>query len=375
MKIVADENIPYVRDIFSEFGEVVARPGRSLSPDTLVDADVLLVRSVTPVNASLLDDSPVKFVGTATSGLDHIDQGYLQSRNIAFSDAIGANARSVAEYVVATILSQLDQDQSTSNLTCGIVGFGNVGKILHAMLRGIGVQCLIVDPFVSHDDESANFRSINELTNCDVITFHVPLTSDGSHPTYHMINRRFLKSLRPDTLLINTSRGAVADTDALLNASQHRYVIDVWEGEPDVNRALLDQAIITTPHIAGYSWDGKVKATRLLFDALNRFCATTHSFPDLAETPSPLVATLEANEIKSQTQALRDATCSAYPIMDDDAALRAGPKNGGTWSDHFDSLRKSYWPRREFGSIKINREEWPDKLYHQLVALGFGAHF
>lgn len=376
MKIVADENMPYVNEVFSVFGDVLTCPGRLIDSEKLRDADILLVRSITPVNEHLLEGSTVRFVGSATSGLDHIDQECLKAQGIGFSHAQGANARSVAEYVVAATLELLDDDQQLSDLTCGIVGYGHVGSCVYQMLLALGIQCRVVDPFLIPAPGDPDFCERASITDCDVVTFHVPLTHDGYYPTHHMIDAALLGELKNDTILINASRGAVADTTALLEAKKMRptlrYVLDVWENEPNIDQTLVSHADIATPHIAGYSWDGKVDGTRRLFDGLNTFLDTDETFPEVSDAPAPPVSYISAPESpQSPVSSLREAVRFVYSVTRDDAALRKSEGNGGTHGDLFDRLRKSYWPRREFGAVQVNSNEWSAEMQNYFRALGF----
>jgi erythronate-4-phosphate dehydrogenase len=278
MKIVADPNIPFVREAFGALGEIVFVPGRQMDAAIVRDADLLLVRSVTPVNAALLDGSRVKFVATATIGTDHIDLDYLQSRSIGFSSAAGSNANSVAEYVVTAMLEVAHRRKfRLRDKTLGVIGVGNVGTRVSRYAEALGMRVLRNDPPRARTERLTDFVPIERvLSDADIITLHVPLTKEGAHATHHMVAKDTLAALedrRP--ILINTSRGAVVDNKALLKAIDGErlggVVLDVWENEPNISPELLDVVEIGTPHIAGYSFDGKANGTQMIYEAACKF--------------------------------------------------------------------------------------------------------
>lgn len=249
MKILVDENMPYARELFSRLGEVKAVPGRPIPVAELDDADALMVRSVTKVNESLLGGKPVKFVGTATAGTDHVDDAWLAQAGIGFSAAPGCNAIAVVEYVFSALLMLAERDGfALRDRTVGIVGVGNVGGRLQARLEALGIRTLLCDPPRADRGDEGNFCSLDELVEqADVLTFHTPLFKDGPYKTLHMADDALISRLKPGTILINACRGPVIDNTALLNrlnAGQSlSVVLDVWEGEPDLNVALLEKAI------------------------------------------------------------------------------------------------------------------------------------
>ncbi|KZY62711.1 erythronate-4-phosphate dehydrogenase, partial [Oleiphilus sp. HI0061] len=266
MKIVADENIPLLTRFFGDLGDIVKLPGREIKAEHLSDADFLIVRSVTKVNRELLENSSVKFVGTCTIGIDHIDTDYLDQQGIRYCNAPGCNANSVVEYVLSC-LSILTETHSLDlgSVTVGIVGYGNVGSLLAARLEKLGIKFKACDPFL--DDDS--LVSFEEVMRCDLISLHVPLSKEGTHPTYHMIDKQVLESLQPEQILINSSRGPVIDNDDLNDFLDHQpqftAILDVWEREPELNVELARKVFIGTPHIAGYSFDGKVLGTEMVY--------------------------------------------------------------------------------------------------------------
>lgn len=371
MKIVADENITYVREVFSDLGEVTTCAGRSITAEQVADADVLLVRSVTKVGAELLDGSSVKFVGTCTIGTDHIDLDYLARKGIGFSAAPGCNANAVVDYVISALIV-LAQRQSIDlfKRTVGIVGVGNVGSRLKKRLAALGIRCLCTDPL--HDEQSipglVHFDEL--LAEADIISIHTPLTRDGEHPTHHLFNDEVLSRLKPNTILLNTARGPVIDNRALslflARRSDVSVVLDVWEYEPAVALPLLSQVVLATPHIAGYSLDGKVAGTRMIYEALCDYFQRPKKLDvaNLSPAAKP-VACLPGNRISGIFQAV----LACYDVREDDRRFRQTmvAENSNREAD-FDLLRKNYPVRRELGVTEVIAENEDLEL---LRALGF----
>ncbi len=269
MKIVADEDMFNVRELFSPFGDVVTLRGREICAADLSAADALLVRSVTPVDAALLENSSVRFVGSATSGADHVDQAYLAARGIEFANAPGCNANAVVQYVIAALCAGVP---AWRQRTVGIVGCGQVGGRLYRCLKQLGVTCRVYDPFLDGDG-MADRVGFDEILDCQIICLHTPLTRGGAHPTWHMINRNVLAQLAPGTVLLNAGRGGVIDNAALrehlMAGAELGVILDVWESEPDIDLDLLHNVLLGTPHIAGYSVEGRLAGTLAIRDA---FC-------------------------------------------------------------------------------------------------------
>ena len=353
MKIVADENIPLAQAFFSHLGEVVTRPGRELQAADLIDADALIVRSVTRVDQRLLDHSPVAFVGTCTIGVDHLDLGYLAERGIAHASAPGCNADSVVEYVFSA-LSALDQPWQGQ--TFGIIGCGNVGGRLYRRLRELGVDCRCYDPFLTAED-NPDLDTLEQVLDADIVSLHTPLTQTGAHPTHHLLGQEEIRKLKPGAMLLNCGRGPVIDNKALLSVLKQRpdlrVVLDVWEPEPNINLALLEQVTLGTPHIAGYSFDGKVRGTEMIYNALcatQKIAPTRHAEDLLTAFSAPEI---DLSVLDSDWQRLRHAVLQAYDIRDDDGRLRAAAKANNMAVD-FDALRKHYPQRREFFNYHIS---------------------
>lgn len=380
MLIVADENIPLLDSFFGEIGNIRRVSGRTLSPDDLNDADILLVRSVTRVNEALLKDSRVRYVGTSTIGTDHVDLAWLKSRGIAFSAAPGCNANSVAEYVLS-VLSLFAERQGLDDwetLSVGIVGAGNVGSELGRKLEKLGFTVRLCDPPRQdlEEDNGEAFCSLDEALECDVISLHTPLTKDASHPTFHMLDAEKLGRLTAGQLLINTSRGEVIDTAALLErlqgANAPTVVLDVWEQEPQVNPQLVDRVWLATPHIAGYSLEGKVQGTEMVYQSLCRFFGLPARKKAGQYLPEPALSKLCFTRAAEEMGASNTAIRSCYDPRRDDARLRLtmdlpAEERGAA----FDRLRKDYPVRREFSSVKIQLKGTSKSLQDTFRALGF----
>jgi erythronate-4-phosphate dehydrogenase len=373
--ILADRNIPFAVEAFSQFGEVTLAAGREITTAMVRDVDILMVRSVTRVNESLLEGSRVRLVGTATIGTDHIDLEYLKGRGIVFADAAGSNANSVAEYVTAALLT-LEGRMGTSfeGKTLGVVGVGNVGRRVVEKAHALGMKTLLNDPPRAEQEGQEGFESLDRLlTESDVVTLHTPLTKTGKHATHHLIGSRELGFMRKDAFLFNTARGAVVDNPALLQVLEGKdlsgAVLDVWENEPDPLGNLVRASRIATPHIAGYSFDGKITGTRMMAEAIGRFLAQPLVWPPEMEAPpaEPLI------EVRGQgREAIREAVLRAYPIHEDDTRMRAmlnlSPADRPAY---FDRLRKEYPVRREFYQYRVSGTHLSDLERKMLSGMGF----
>lgn len=378
LKIIADENIPYVREAFGRLGDVECHLGREMTAKTLRDADVLLVRSVTRVDADLLDGSSVRFVGTATIGTDHIDKDYLADRGIAFSSAAGSNANSVAEYVIAAMLT-LAQDNGwvLQGKSIGIIGVGNIGSILERKVQALGVRPLPNDPPLQRQSGDTRFVSLDEALGADFVTCHVPLTRGGRDATWHLLDEAKLGQLHEDTVLINSSRGGVVDNVALKAAlecgSIKTTVLDVWESEPNIDMELLKRVKLGSSHIAGYSLDGKVNGTVMLYGALCEMLGRADTLCASNLLPGAAIAEIQLDTTdKSDQQFLAEATGAIYDITRDDRDLRQltdQPKDKR--GAFFDQLRKNYPIRREAHNTLVKLCPHRDSAAKKLATLGF----
>ncbi len=332
MKIVVDDKIPYILPSLRQLADdVVALPGASIGPDDVRDADALIVRTRTRCDEQLLQGSHVKFVATATIGFDHMDDAYLRRAGIAWTNCPGCNSGSVAQYLECTLLLlSAYKGLDLQHATLGIVGCGHVGSKVKDVAEQLGMHVLVCDPPLGH----ADFVSMDVLEReCDVITFHVPLTKNGSYATWHLADDAFFCRLQRTPYIINTSRGAVVDGDALLKAletgSVRDAVLDVWEHEPQISLPLLQRVFIGTPHIAGYSANGKVNADNMVIDALCQ-----HFHLPLPERIVPPALPADFTD--------HGSPLDWYNPLKDSEALKADPSQ-------FEALRNNYPIRLEKG--------------------------
>jgi len=359
MKILVDENIPAAQECFGHLGEVVRMPGRHLAAADVRDADALVVRSITRVTPGLLSGSKVRFVGTATIGVDHIDLDYLRSSGIAFASAPGCNAQSVAEYVMTALLElEASRGLDLRAKSVGIFGLGNVGSRLKNLCEAFGLQVLACDPPLQAQGV-AGLVPAEEVWQADIVSFHVPLLKEGPHPTHHLGNEQRLRALKPGAVLINTARGDVVDNRALSRVLRDRpdlaVVLDVWEREPQIDVELAGQVSIATPHIAGYSHDGKVRGTWMIYQALCEFLQQPAIVCEADLIPPSLRCLLDLSSLSNPAAiTVRDLVRQVYPILADDRALRDSLlQEPAQRAQSFDGLRKHYPVRREFASVLL----------------------
>lgn len=369
LSIVADENIPRVRQAFASVGAVRTMPGRAMDAAAVREADVLLVRSVTPVTRALLKDSSVRFVGSATIGTDHIDRSYLREQGIAFAHAPGSNAESVVEYVIAALLRLCIRcRQRLRGKTVGIVGCGSIGGRLARRLPAFGVRILQNDPPRAEraERERRNHAFVpleTVLSEADIVTLHVPLTDRGPHPTYHLFDEEVLEALPAKAWLLNASRGAVVDNAALLRALEQRRleaaVLDVWEHEPTPLPGLLRRVDLATPHIAGYSYDGKMRGTVMLYEALVEHLGLTPTWDyEAVLAPEDDLSLTAPDPALPETDGLNWLVRQMYDIGMDDRRMRQMMNQPeGKRGTFFSGLRKNYPRRRSF-----SRHVLPDQL-------------
>ncbi len=369
MKLYIDENIPYAKQFFSGFGQLQFFSGRTVTAEQLGDADVLLVRSITQVNETLLKFSDnLQFVGTATIGTDHIDQSYLSNKGINFSSAPGCNKISVAEYILSALLILAEQKQfQLINKTVAIVGAGNTGSAVYARLTALGITCKLYDPPLQRAGDRRVFCSFDEVIKADIISLHVPKIATGEFATVHMFNDTVLNQLGEHQCLINASRGEVIDNLALLQRAQQEsppsLILDVWENEPNVEKALLPYVLLATPHIAGYSLDGKARGTEMLYQALCEHLnqKTEHKTTDFVVKPS--ISNVTINQPLNQTL-LKQLMHLIYDVRRDDALFRQMIDQ----DDGFDIMRKTYSERRELSTLTVDA---PASQTQLLQSLGF----
>ena len=355
MKILADENMPYVQQLFGDLGTIETVNGRELTAEQVKDADVLLVRSVTKVNQALLaSNDKLKFVGSATIGTDHIDLDYLASRNIPFSNAPGCNATAVGEFAFIAMLELAQRFKSPlKGKIVGIVGAGNTGTAVAKCLKAYGIEVLLCDPVLAEKGDPRSFVSLSTLIEkCDVVSLHVPITKVGKHKTWYLFDEARLNSLRENTWLLNCCRGEVIDNRALITFKQQRddvkVVLDVWEGEPNPMPELVPYIEFCTPHIAGYSLEGKARGTFMLYQQLAKVLAIKGDKQMESLLPPLWSEQVSVSEIADE-RALLQLARFVYDLRDDDELFRNNFLN----NHGFDHMRKNHKHRREFSALKV----------------------
>ncbi|NBA96212.1 4-phosphoerythronate dehydrogenase PdxB [Pseudomonas sp. R5(2019)] len=376
MLIVADENIPLIDAFFAGVGEVRRYSGRAIDRAAVQDADLLLVRSVTQVDRALLEGSRVKFVGTCTIGTDHLDLDYFEEAGIRWSNAPGCNARGVVDYVLGSLLTLAElEGVELAQRTYGVVGAGEVGGRLITVLRALGWRVLVCDP-PRAEREGGDYVSLQQIIEqCDVISLHTPLHSGGDAPTWHLLNAGNLAKLKPNSWLINASRGPVVDNAALrellLDRVDVQAVLDVWEEEPLVDLALAELCVLATPHIAGYSLEGKQRGTAQIYAA---WCAWRGEQPalQLADVlPRPWLSQMTLSADCDPAWALAMLCRSVYDPRRDDADFRRSlSEDPALQKADFDALRKHYPIRREIDGLQVRIEGEAPQLAKLVKALG-----
>ena len=367
MKIVIDEKIPFIKGVFEPWAEVVYSPGRAIDSAMVADADALIVRTRTKCNSQLLKGSRVKIIASATIGFDHLDTGWLDAEGIKWVNAPGCNSGSVMQYIVTSLFYLASKNSfNLRSLTLGVVGVGNVGSKVVRAARTIGMKVLQNDPPRKRREGLKDFVPLEKIiAESDILTLHVPLTMQGHDRTHHLINMENLSQLKRDCIVINSSRGEVVDNTALRKALEKDNlggtVLDVWEGEPEADRKLISLADIATPHIAGYSVDGKANATvqcvRQVSAALN--LPLNDWLPGALPQPAEPVIDLHRHEARNTSPDLvAMAVRHTYPIDEDDHLFRTNPEK-------FEFLRDNYRKRREFSSfsVRVNDEECNTNTY------------
>jgi erythronate-4-phosphate dehydrogenase len=376
VKILADQNIPCIADAFRDLGEVVLMPGRDIKAEHLRDCQCLITRTVTRVDAALLEDSPVEFVGTATIGTDHMDLDYLRRSNIGYTNAAGCNAEGAAEYVISGLFELSRQKNfDPFKLKAGIVGFGNVGSRLFARLEALGIECLLCDPPLEKSGSSdQSFVTLDTiLAECDFISLHVPLVRDSEHPTFHLFDTERLRQLAQNCVLVNAARGEVIDNAALLQLLLQRddlnVYLDTWENEPLVSRELLQRVDLVTPHIAGYSVEGRLRGTQMVLDAACAHFKCDSSWHMSAQLPP--VRDIDCRAFGKGVAFWQDLFRIHCDIRrDHDDFIGGSSLADDDFSTHFDGLRRIFPDRLEYDRfrLKVDRSSQP---VDQLARLGF----
>jgi erythronate-4-phosphate dehydrogenase len=372
MKIVADDKIPFLKGVLEPFADVIYIPGQDITREHLIDADALLTRTRTKCNENLLKDTNVKFIATATIGYDHIDTDWCKKNDIYWTNAPGCNSGSVNQYIASTLVTLAKKyNFELADKSLGVIGVGNVGKKVVRMGEHLGMRVLLNDPPRSRAEGVCGYISLEGiLRECDIITCHVPLNMDGPDKTFHLIDERLLVKINPGTIIINSSRGEVVDNNALKRTLQAKNklkaaVLDVWENEPDLDTELLNLIDIATPHIAGYSADGKVNGTAMSVQALSRFFNLPLKLwvPNEIPAPDNTHIIIDCKD-KSAQEVLTEAILFTYNIMEDDERLRNSIST-------FEKQRGNYPLRREFRTFCVQLINSHSELDQKIKNLGF----
>jgi erythronate-4-phosphate dehydrogenase len=371
IKVIADDKIPFLKGVLETYADVSYLSGKQISNEILKDTDALLVRTRTKCTKELLKETNVRFVGTATIGYDHIDTNYCEDHGIFWTNAPGCNSSSVMQYIASALLRiSLAYRFNLADKTIGIIGVGNVGSKVEKFARNMGMKILLCDPPRAKNERTADFTTLERLLkDSDIVTLHVPLNKSGEHKTYHLFDNDIFKEMKKGSWLINSSRGEVVDTSALKSILKSGRlggaVIDVWENEPDIDLELMNSVFIATPHIAGYSTDGKSNGTAMIVNALSEYfnLPLKNWYP--GNVPLPTEPVIEINGSgKSTEEIFRNAINHTYDIGLDDKTLRASPTD-------FEKQRGDYRIRREFSAFTINLNNVESKVISMAKEMGF----
>lgn len=371
MKIIIDDKIPYIQGAFESVAEVIYLPGSKTTPEIVRDADAIVTRTRTICNEKLLAGSSVKFIATATIGFDHIDTDYCDANGIRWTNAPGCNSKSVEQYIASTIMVLAEKNGWNLTEKCiGVVGVGNVGSKVARMCELVGMKVLLNDPPRERAEGAGGFVSIETIMNeADIITLHVPLNMKGVDATFHLTDTAFFSKLKQKPVLINSCRGEVTETNAVKQALKDRniahFVCDCWENEPDLDLELLALTEIATPHIAGYSKDGKATGTLMSVHAISEFfgLGLNNWQPSGVELPSQPIIEMDGSGLTEQ-QILSKAILHTYDIRNDDRDFRRNVEK-------FEQLRGDYPTRREFPAFTVHVKNVDERNVEKLRGLGF----
>ncbi len=373
MKIIIDDKIPYIRGAFEDVAEVIYLPGSKTTAEIAKNADAIVTRTRTICNEKLLAGSSVKFIATATIGYDHIDTDYCDAAGIKWTNAPGCNSKSVEQYIASALMVLAETKKlKLKDLCIGIVGVGNVGSKVAKICEIFGMKVLLNDPPRERAERSDKFVSLETIKNeADIISLHVPLNIKGEDATFHMGNESFFSALKKRPVLINSCRGEVIKTDAVKKALKTKqlssFVCDCWENEPDLDLELLEMTEIATPHIAGYSKDGKAKGTLMSVLAISDFfgLGLNNWQPSGVELPTNPIIEIDGEGMNEQ-EVFSKAILHTYDIRHDDKLLRLSP-------EHFEQQRGDYPTRREFQAFTIRTQRVEEKTLEKLELLGFNV--
>lgn len=371
MKIVVDKKIPFIKGVLEPYAEVIYSEGREISRDDLLNADALIVRTRTKCNEKLLKGTKVRFIASATIGFDHIDTAYCQAHDIAWTSAAGCNSSSVQQYIAAALIHLAEEFRlDLSQKTIGIVGVGNVGTKVASLCKALGMTVLLNDPPRERLEGSKEFVQLETIIkSADIVTLHVPLNRGGVDNTLHLVDEKFLSRMRSDQILINSSRGEVVGGEALKACLKGRQiaecVLDVWEHEPEIDTGLLGLVEIGTPHIAGYSADGKANGTAMSVQSVSRFfnLGLHDWFPSDVPSPASTAFELDCTAMGEQ-EIFANLIHRTYDVLSDDAKLRLSPAT-------FEKQRGEYPLRREFSTYTVALLNTRESVRNHVNTIGF----
>jgi erythronate-4-phosphate dehydrogenase len=368
MKIIADKNIPYLKGIAEHFGDVTYLDGSAFTQDTIKNADTLIVRTVTHFGESILKESNVKLICSATIGYDHIDTAYCDAHGIIWKNAPGCNSGSVMQYVVSSLITiARKKGFDLRDKTIGIVGVGNVGKKVAKACEILGMKVLLNDPPRQAQEKDNSFVSLQTIMDeADIITFHTPLIKEGEYKTYHLADEEFFSLLKKKPVIINSARGGIIDTGAIKDAIKENKIsgaiIDCWENEPRIDLEYLNMVDIATPHIAGYSADGKANATRMSLESIADLYGLDKQPVSLVKEPAPVNPVIDMEQYSEMDNRIHEAILNTYNPLNDFSRLKASP-------DAFKKLRNEYPLRREYFAYTVINALEDEKVI--LSDLGF----
>jgi len=373
IRIVADDKIPFLKGALEEVAKISYLPGSRITRSDLMEADALITRTRTPCKRELLEGTPVRFIATATIGYDHIDTGYCEENGISWTNAPGCNSSSVQQYIVSTLLYLIRlRKLKAEKMTLGVVGVGNVGSKVAAAAEVLGMRVLLNDPPRKRKEKDPKFLDLDRLLEeSDVLSLHVPLNRGGRDNTFELVDEEFSGRMKKGAVLINTSRGKVIREDALLKAmgkgSLSDVILDVFPEEPGINPALLEAITLGTPHIAGYSMDGKANGTSMSVQALSRFfkLGLDNWMPQAVPQPSSTELLADASS-GSLYKVLWEVFRETYDVTVDSRNLRKDP-------DAFEQLRGSYPIRREPSVYSVRLFQGYEEIRNILEKLGFSV--
>lgn len=372
VKVVCDDKIPFLKGVLEPYAEVVYSPWQEISAEMVKDADALVIRTRTTCDKALLEGSNVKIISTATIGYDHIDTAWCESNGIVWKNAPGCNSSSVQQYIASVLCVLADRFKlGFKDLTLGVVGVGHVGTKVASAARALGMKVLLCDPPCARKEGTERFVDLDEIVrSSDIITLHVPLSQDGPDATWHLLDSERIAGMRPNQILINSSRGPVVDNPALKSALRagriKAAVLDVWENEPEIDLELLGSLSIATPHIAGYSADGKANGTTASVRTLADYFGLPLNDWKPSQLPSPRQAqefTVDASG-KTFQEVMCEAILHCYDVREDDAVLRSQPAL-------FEHQRGHYPVRREFQAFTVKLQGGTPEEMSALNKLGF----